>query len=185
MEGSPFFPAEPCLANVRMKGGKYYQNVSLRFYLPDEELVYLDGKGADMTAEHTVATVSFINCGDINSNYIFRCGFPAIDGHGDNAFYQVLDSGYCQLLKGYKVSYTDEKPYGSASITRTYDRTEAYYAYSPKQGMKKLEKNKESLLLFLSDKTKAVDNFITANKLKCKKEEDLVKVFAYYNTLVQ
>jgi len=183
MEGSPFYPADPCFANIQMKNGKRYENIKLRFYLPDEQLIYQDSEGVDMITTVPIERITFICCTGITGSLIFQSGFPPVDGHSDKTFYQVLDTGRTKLLKGYQVTYRDNTAYGSASPTRTYEQTETLYAFNPVLGIRKLTKNKEAVLQFLPDKKKEVENFITTHHLTCKHEEDLVKVFAWYNTI--
>ena len=58
-----------------------------------------------------------------------------------------------------------------------------YYSYVPGKGMAKLNKDTGAVLNALNNRQKEVSNYITTNNIKCRKEADLVKVFAYYNSL--
>jgi len=49
--------------------------------------------------------------------------------------------------------------------------------------MTRISKNNESIIEALSDKKSLVQEYVEKNKLKCRKEEDLVKVFNYYNSI--
>jgi hypothetical protein len=95
----------------------------------------------------------------------------------------VLDTGQVMLLKHYRVFYNDTRTYSSANITRIYDEEIAYYISFPDGTMKKLEKKKDEVLEVFNDKKTKIAQFIDRENIKCRKESELKKVVAYYNTL--
>jgi hypothetical protein len=114
---------------------------------------------------------------------MFQNGFPAIGRMTPETYYQVLDSGSTKLLKSIKVSYRDDKPYGSPEVTRIYEKSISYFAYTPAGEMIRIEKNKETFLNIFKTRQKEIRAFIDEKKLKLKSEGDYIEIFRFYNTL--
>src|ERR1051325_8435211 len=113
VEGSPFFPDEYLRANVYLRYGKIYTGVFVKFNLQENLLLYKQADGTELSAVTPIKQVIFTDTADnwILYNAIFENGFPAIDNHNENTFYQVLDSGKIKLLKYHTVKFTDKKYY--------------------------------------------------------------------------
>jgi hypothetical protein len=183
IEGSPFFSEEYCTAKMKVRNGKKYSGIKVKINLLENTLIYDAADGQEMVAISPIERVDFINCGDSTKNKTLMTGFPAIDGQNESSFYLLLDSGKISLLKYIKVNYRDTKNYGSNNIVRVFERKEIYYTYRPDKGMLKLDKDTNAILSALDNKKPEISGFISKNDLKCRREEDLVKVFSYYNSL--
>lgn len=180
-EGSPFFNEEYCLAKLKVLNGKQYDNIPVKINLL-ENLIIFKVNSTELVADVPIERVDFIDCQ--NSNIIsFETGFPKIDNQNEKTLYEVLSSGKLKLLKLYKVSYRDDRPYGSATFIRYFDKTQVLYVYSKEKGISKLNKYWESLISHIAiDKRKQVASYINEHNLNPKKEDDLVTIFNYYNT---
>lgn len=185
IEGSPFFYQEYCTANLKVRNGKYYQGIQVKLNLQENLVIYNAGDGKEMAAITPIEKIVFVNCADPSRNQVLLSGFPPVDRQTVNSFYVLLDSGRVTLLKQIGVNYRDVKYYGSNQTTRVFEQKEILYAYQPAKGMIRLAKEEGAVLSLLSDQRKAVQAFLTANDLSCRKEADLVKVFQFYNTLQQ
>jgi hypothetical protein len=185
IEGSPFFYQDYCSANLKVRNGKSYNGVQVKLNLQQNLVIYDAGDGKEMAAITPIEKIVFLNCADPSKNQVFRSGFPPIDGQTVNSFYLVLDSGRVTLLKQIGVNYRDVKYYGSNQTTRVFEQKEMLYAYQPGMGMKRLAKEEAAVLALLSDQRKALQSFLAANDLKCRKEADLVKAFQFYNAIQQ
>jgi len=184
MEGSPYYPYQFCAANIKVANGNLYQKPKVRLGLIDNLVYYLADDTTELVVGMPVEKIEFTNCveGIKIFSTTFQSGFPAVDKQTEATFYQVLDTGNAKLLKHLLVTYTDDKPYNSASITRVFKTTETLYANAGGK-MVKLNKGKESVINALQDKKAQVEAFINSKGLKCKKEEDVLMVFNYYNSL--
>jgi len=185
IEGSPFFNQDYCTANLKVRNGKYYQGVQVKLNLQENLVIYHTGDGKEMAAITPIEKIVFVNCADPSKNQVLLSGFPPVDGETVNSFYVLLDSGHVTLLKRIGVNYRDVKYYGSNQTTRVFEQKEMLYAYQPAKGMIRLAKEEAAVLSLLSDQRKAVQTFLTANDLKCRKETDLVKIIQFYNALQQ
>lgn len=182
-DGTPLYSNDYCMANLKVKNGKYYVGIKVKLNLQENLLIYVDEHGNEMAAITPIEKIEFYNCGDPAKNKTFVSGFPAIDKQDASSFYVRLDSGNVSLLKYLSITYRDERKYGSASITRIFEQKEVYYFYSQDKGIKRLNKDNDTLVEMLGAKKSELTSFIAKNDIKCRKEDDLVKVFAFYNSL--
>jgi hypothetical protein len=185
VEGSPYFPADYSFAVIKSSDGKNYEKPRVRLGLIDNTIYFIGDDSSEMMVGMPVKRIDFFKYidGVQFPGYSFQAGFAAIDKQTDKTFYQVLDSGKVKLLKYLFVTYSDERPFNSAVTTRVFKTTETLYASLPDGQMVKFLKNKESVVNILADKRSQVEAFINSKGLKCKKEQEIITVFNYYNTL--
>lgn len=184
-EGYAFYPHEYCSASIKIMGGKQYEKQKVRLGLIDNLVYYIADDSTELVVDMQVEKIEFLGCieGTKGAGSVFQSGFAAVDKQTEKSFYQVLDSGKAKLLKYLLVTYSDDKSYNSASITRVFKTGEILYANLADNKMVKLSKNKESVINALADKKSQVEAFINSKGYKCKKEEEILMVFNYYNSL--
>jgi len=183
VEGTPFFSNEYCSANLKIRKGKSYTGIKVKLNLQENLVIYDAGDGNEMAAVTPVERIEFLNCNDASKNKVLISGYPPVDKQDVSSFYVLLDSGSVQLLKNISVTYRDTKYYGSTNTTRIFEQKENYYAYSAEKGITRLSKENSAVLAVFNSKKSELSKFIAANDLKCKREDDLVKLFRYYNTI--
>jgi len=183
IQGTPFYYDDYCVANLKVRRGKTYTGIKVKLNLQENLVIYDAGDGKEMAASSPIDRIEFIYCSDPAKNKVVVSGYPAVDKQDESSFYVLLDSGKVSLLKYIMVNYRDTKNYGSANTTRVFDQKELYYTYVPGKGMARLLKDNAAVLLLLNNKKTALEKFMAANDIKCRREDDLVKVFAYYNSL--
>ncbi len=184
IEGTPFFSNDYCTARIKLRKGKTYNGIKVKLNLQENLVVYDMGDGKEMAATSAVEKIFFYDCKDSLKSKTFVSGFEPIDQQNENSFYQLLDSGAVLLLKYFQISFRDTKYYGSPNTTRVFEQKEIYYASVPGKGLLPLKKDNASVLAVLSDQQISLRKFMVANDLKCKKEEDLVRVVRYYNKVL-
>ncbi len=182
LDGSPYYSNDYCIANIKVILGKKYGGLQVKLNLEDNRVIYKLADGKEWEANVQIESIEFSGCNEKAIPVTFRSGFPAVDKQTHLSYYQVLDSGVVQLLKFMKVSFTDQRPYNGPNIVRKYASFPVYYAYTPGKGMTALGKGNEYILQALADKKNLVDKFIDEHNIRFKKEEDLVRLFNYYNT---
>jgi len=103
-----------------------------------------------------------------------------------NSFFQILSDGETiKLLKLYKCSIVEGTP-GNGIIDATNDKftiMSDYYIYTAEQGIMKFSPSKKRVLDIMSDYRKEVESFIKKNRIKFRREDDLVKLFNYLSSL--
>jgi hypothetical protein len=182
VEGDPFYHPEFCTANIKIRKGKTYKEIRVKLNLFTNHLIFDGGDGKEMEATVPVERIEFTGCPDKDKNRILVNGYPPVDGLTEEQYYVLLDTGKLSLLKYIQVIYRDTKYYGKVNTTRVFEQKPFYYVYEAGKGMQKLAKNKDAVLALLASDKENIQPYIDVNKLNCRKEEDLLKVFGYYNT---
>jgi hypothetical protein len=180
-DGSPFYSDNYCNASIKVMNGKRYRDMPIKLNLLENRVIYRTPNGGEMEALTQIESISFDACNGKPTATVFRSGYPLVGQLTEKTYYQVLDSGRLQLLKYWRINYTDQKPYSSAVTIRKFDVKPEYYAYMPEKGMIKLEKGNETVLDIFPDKKTKATQIINEQHLKLRKEEDLVKLFFLLN----
>lgn len=186
-DGSPYLFEEYQLAEITLENGKTYPYIRAKFNLIEKELIYMDDKGQEMVATSPVKSIRFfnsVNNGNLQGEMRLESPGKALNVK-ENPTYMVLADGKAKFLKLISVSFSDQKKYGDANITRTFRRKETNYAYLPgkQPELQKIEKGKSDVIALFGDKIAEMTSFIEKNQLKCKSDEDLVRIFQHYNSL--
>ena len=184
MEGSPFFDTAYCNGSLQLVNGKIYSGLQLKLDLEQQRIIFNAGDGKAFLLTPPITRLE-LSCHDSNNPVVFRAGFGAIDKQNERSLYQVLDSGKVLLLKYVEVRFKDSKTYNSNDITRSYRQLASYYLWMPDKDMVKLSGDENDLLVLLKDKRKQLIEAIDKDKLRTKKEADLIKVIKKYNSLSQ
>lgn len=181
--GNPYFPDNYATSVLYLKGGGKIENIKTKIYLPDYSVLYSLNDTADMVAVSVIEKITFSSLLTTDLDKIEFQLFPSPGNLKVQKYYQVIDTGNIKLLKLYTSDFTDTKEFGSASVTRTYEKRTDMYAYSPVLGVSKITGSDKLLSGVFADKQKEMADFINKNKINFKREKDLKKTFFYYNSL--
>ncbi|MBL0882028.1 MAG: hypothetical protein IBJ16_01545 [Chitinophagaceae bacterium] len=179
-EGSPFFYNDYLESTIQLMNGKSYHRIPVKINYLTGELLFKTEDGQEMSVIKPFQRVAIKKD---EQSYIFRSGFPAIDKQTEFTLYELIDSGAAVLLKYTSVSFQDKQPYNGVNIIRTYHKKEVYYSYIPSKGLLALPSETEALVRLFEKDAILMAEFANKHKLKAKKESDLKKLFAYYNSL--
>jgi hypothetical protein len=179
-EGSPYFSNEYLESIIQLSNGKSYHRIPVKINYLTGELLFKTEDGQEMSVTKPFQRIEINREG---VKHIFRSGFPAIDKQNEFTLYQMLDSGAAVLLKYTSVKFQDKQPYNGVNIVRTYTKKEVYYSYIPSNGLVALPSESTELVRLFGKDAIAMNDYLQINKLKTKKEADLIKLFAHYNTL--
>ncbi len=105
----------------------------------------------------------------------------------DNTYYQVIYAGdKASLLKKHSKTYY-ERIQATTSLTRTsparYKDKSVYYMVDADGNYKEFPTSKKKALKLFGEQQGAIKKFIKENKIKLSDDEDLKKLFEYYNSL--
>jgi hypothetical protein len=183
-EGSPFYLNEWTVGNLILASKKKYADVFVKLNLQTDKVhyQYQETKAERVAGDGIVREVELKDPGRLDT-VRFRCHFPPIDRYDLKTFYQVLADGKVILLKQIKKIFIEEKAFNSATITRRFDTQNSYYVFKDEK-IARLKRSKSGILDVLSDQKDLVEKFISNNKLTIKSDDDLAKVFTYYNSLL-
>jgi hypothetical protein len=185
IEGSPFYPPEYFKASLCAESGQIYRNVRVKFNMMDHLLLVKRSDGSEEVVTTPIYRLVYTDEGEdgIMEDRVFERGFPSPGAQTEKTWYEVLDSGKMKLLKLRTVNYMDKKNYGSGSITREFITEESLFLYSRASGMNKLSRGNEAVLLLLPGKREVLASYISEKGLKCKKENEIIQLVHYYNSL--
>lgn len=184
MDGSPFFDTSYCNGAIQLTNGKTYRGLQLKLNLEQQKIIFHTGEGKAFALSQPVARLE-LSCNDPVKSVVFRSGFGPIDKQNERSLYQVLDSGKVLLLKFVEIRYKDSKAYNSNETTRTYRQLPAYYLWIPGRDLVKVPGDENDLLGLFQDQKKQLTDVILKEKLKVKREADLIKIINTYNRLLQ
>lgn len=181
-EGSPYFSTDYINCNIQLLNGKTYYGIPIKINQLTGEIIFKKSDGEEMLLSNPFQRIELQHEG---KTYVFRSGFPAIDKQNDLSAYQLLDSGTAVLLKYTSVQYQDKQTYNSPNIIRTYSKKENHYAWTPAQGLVRIPKKDDEWVAFFGNHQAEMRGFIRKENMKLKKEEDIIKLFQYYNKLLK
>lgn len=182
MDGSPFFDTSFCSGSIQLLNGKTYNGLKLKLNLEQQKIIFEAGEGRAYALSQPATRIS-LSCKENNKPVIFRSGFAPIDKQTDRSLYQVLDSGKVLLLKFVEIRFKDSKEYNSNDFTRAYRQLPYYYIWMAGKDLVKVPTNENELIDLLAGQRKELIEVIDKEKLKMRKESDLIKIVAKYNEL--
>lgn len=178
--GTPLLFPNWVLGEVNLDNGNSYQNIPLKYNIVDDILYFMNPK--DSTMLEFVQPVQSFNLKLKSGELDYANGFPAIDGFKETSFYQVLYDGTTKLLKKSSKTVLENRPYNSATIEKSFlDASEYFMLQNDK--IQKLRLTKKVLLSLFGDKSSQLADFMKKEKIDFKNDEDLIKVFKYYDSL--
>ncbi len=172
--GSPYIPEDFTNGSIQVSTTQKFEDLRLKFDAYAGKIAF---EYKDETLEIPVP-YAHVSIG----NMIFENGFPDIDGNEMRTYYQVLSSGKMNFLKHYRSLVKESSEFGKGMVRR-FVMYENYYLAQKNGGIVKIAINKEDILKILAEKSTEIEGFITKNKLKIKKPEDVIKVVEFYNSL--
>lgn len=180
-EGSPYYSKQFLEGSVTILKGKTYHGLQLKINFYSNEVVFLDAEGNEMVVAQPVERVELSTP---QGKKVFRTGYNTFDGHDNAVFYELLDSGTLCLLKFTEVKFNERQPYPNARFIRTY-RDRVLYYITKGTDLQKVPKTAEEAIILFDKKKEQISTFLKKEQLKIKKEEDLIKLFRYGNSITQ
>jgi len=181
--GTPFFDTLWRPAELDMGGGKKMLNVMVKINAYSNEVHFLSVNSVEFTTPSGL--IKRIKFSDSTRQppvvTLYQCDFPAIDNQKEMSFYQVISSGKLELLKSVEKRLEESKNELTGERSRQFETFENFYVFQ-NGAMKRLKKDKSSVLELMTDQKEKMDAFVAAQKINFKNAESLKKVFDYYNS---
>ncbi|NDP28856.1 MAG: hypothetical protein GZ087_15760 [Flavobacterium sp.] len=105
---------------------------------------------------------------------------------GNQLYQELFASNKILFLKGFKLIFKDAfiNPMTNAVIAEAkYEKKEKYFGKVSGSDFTAIDLKKKSILKLLGDKSSQVDKYVSDSKLSYTSEDDLIKIFIFYNTL--
>lgn len=122
----------------------------------------------------------------INGDYYYYCNFKTQRGLKKSGYYVLVElNEKYRIYKKYSVEITKPDPKGSVSGTSSPGKVRIRTKYFLEEHgiIMELPMNKKEILAALSDKEEELKKYIKKNRIKVRKEEDLVRLVSRYNAL--
>ena len=186
IKGTPFLTDSFLYSHVWLYDNKAY-SAKARLNLLTQKLHFLNETGNEFTTTgETVKKVTFFADNNTQSTVLFTisCGYPEIDNNSNTTFYQQMSDGKVMLLKYISKILITHPAVPSMPLYKEFEESEMYYLYnSVNKNIQKLKKTKDFILSFLVEKKEAIQAFIDSNNINLKRQQDLIKLLDYYNSL--
>lgn len=184
VQGSAYLHDTWMKGSVMAANGTLYDGVELMYDQVEDVLMFKGEKGeakifTQPVVEFTIKTdkqhVTF-------KEQLFRRGYRPIDGASPAAYYQVLADGKTQLLKRTSKKIFEDQPYGSATKVKAFQATNHYYL-AQNDELTKIKADKKTILKTLGNQEASLEAYLKKERLDLRKDDDLAKLVAYYNSL--
>ncbi len=180
--GTPYLQNFWLAGVVKMQSGKTFKNIELKYNLLDDRLLFRNPKDTTAALEFVENVKEFSITNTNNQQMVFKNGYPSYDKFDESTYYQMLFSGKKSLLKKNMKILMERKAYNTATAEKYFDNIVIYlFAENDKVG--KLKISKKDLMEFFSDKKVEIENYLKKENINLKSDNDLVKVFSYYQSL--
>lgn len=179
IEGSFYLFDDWKPGKVEFSDGSEPQTKDIKFDVVDNLLVV---KGDKDTESTFVSPVSKFFVQENGKWLEFRKGFTGKDLN-EGIFIQVIHSSpKSSFFKKESKTVIESKGYNTATVTKKIETTSTYYLQQGSDKQLTLAKRDNKSLISLLNKPE-IDTFLKANKLNLKRDEDLIKLFTFYDTL--
>lgn len=185
VKGSPFLFENWSKGTVKFMNGTVFEGM-LKYDQIEDELTFNSPSDEPLGFQDPILefTIADPASKDSPKERTFKKGFGTspVDKQSNNLFFEVLVEGNAHLLKHTQKTIVEQTPYNSATTVQHIKELVTYYV-SENGSLTKFKPNEKQVLATLSTKATELQKYIKENKLNVKEEEDLKKLFVYYNTI--
>lgn len=178
LKGSPFLFEDWRTSFITYANGLQLKNIKLKFDMLNNKPLFLRNDSAFEFIEELWSFVIYNPGGD---SVVFKNGFEG-DNFPATAFLQVMQEGKLTLLKHQSKAKTETKGFGVGMSTIEFTVKPAVFYLAKGNSLVKIRKTEDMAILMGKDWQQVAD-LINQKKLSLKKENDLVAIMKFYNTL--
>lgn len=179
VKGTPYFIDKWLEGSVTVEKGTY-KKLFIKYDVLEQELLFSKDDASYFFADPVISFVLKPNPADSTTYLRFIKGLSA-NGLKENQFAIVLAEGKASFYRS-DIKKSSDLNDINRGVVKQFSTSTRYYI--KKDGVTTLVKlNKDEILPLLKDKEAALQTFIDAGKINLKKEGDIAKLIAYYNTL--
>lgn len=177
IDGTPYYNDEWISGTIKLKNGVELKIESCKYDVYEGKLIFLKDE----------TPLYFSNPEDINSFMLGSSKFINLKLKNNNDFYEkLLEAENFVLLKKYQCVFIKGKETDgiNPATKNKYKVNSNYYYKKENEALKKIKFKEQAILELIPDKKEEIKNYIKENKLNCKDEKDVIKVFEFYSTLI-
>ncbi|MCK8522773.1 hypothetical protein M0D21_14425 [Aquimarina sp. D1M17] len=163
-------------ADVYLGADKLLGNFSVRYNAYNDEMEIMDnGKKSALLKEDDMAVVF--------KNYMYK----VLSHNGESRYFVVFNGNQktSLVLRAKKIISKPVKPSSGlgGTMPATFTDDDRYYIRNLAGNLIDVKLKKKDILRVLGNKKSEIEKFVSSRKLSYKKENDLVAIVDYYNTL--
>ena len=168
------------------KNEKLIKGYPIRYDIAANQLNVKSSGGIKVLEGSAVKSFSMIDSARNNLKYFINAGEYTLDGSTMTGFFEVLVDGRVALFKRLRVVLKKADYNSALDIGSRDDKIvkQATYYLNQTLVVTELPSAKNKLASLMGDRGDEVKDFIDRNKLSVRKEDDLVRIFQYYNSLL-
>jgi len=189
-DGTPYFLDEWKVASLQTIDNRNYLKIELKIDIYNKRLLFKDRISGDSTVIVDEYVREFI-LEDGDTIYHFQKVLTSkMKNYKAFDFYLVLvDGPFALLLKPEKRLITESISNGLANRSGTmrdeYKDLTSYFIYSRNERkLNKIKTNLKSIIKAVGSNQTEMEKFVDENNLNLNKKENLIKVMAYYNSII-
>jgi hypothetical protein len=164
--------------NINAKGLSVPQ---LKYNISEDKIIMRNEQGVFEFPKGSILSFTLKSNG---KEYTFISGLDGIEKYSATSFFLVnYDSKKIKLLTKHFTILQNlgSNNYGSTTQEYTYSKDKELYIYKDNKGIL-VKRNKKSILEVLGGDKKIWEDYIKANKLDMKKEEDIARLIQFYDS---
>ncbi len=177
IKGQPYLFADWSKGSIKTDYAQT-DNVNMLYNEVDDRLIFKVAKSDVRKVALPVKEISITDVENGNAIRKFKAGFARTKFSNDKTFFEVLIDGKTKLLKKNIKNISENREY-SGKIARTVVSDTNYYLVFDDNKPVEIKLNQKSANKLLAN----VSGFIQSNQLNLKRQDDLIKLVNYYNTL--
>lgn len=181
VDGTPYLLDYWIKGKVTLKSGKQYADMSLKYDVMDDKLIFQGENGNSMYFTEPVTAFELSNISSGRSSK-FVNGLPAADHYNNLSYYEVIFSGQISLLKKTSKTITENKEYGSAVVNKSFKTTNSYFSLSDGK-FSKITLNKKTITTLFPSKEQQLSDYLKKEKIDLKNDGDLERLLEYLNKI--
>lgn len=179
VKGTPYFIDKWLEGSVTINKG-IYKRLFIKYDVLEQELLFSKDDASYFFSDPVISFVLKPNPSDSTTFMKFIKGLTG-NGLKENQFALVLAEGNVSLYRS-DIKKSSDLNDINRGVVKQFSTSTRYYI--KKDGATNLVKlSKDEILALLKDKETALQQFIDNNKINFKKEGDVAKLIAHYNSL--
>jgi len=179
-QGSPYLDKEFILGKVILNNSKII-NTGLRYNAYSDNFEFYN-KDVIMSLSKIDGTKIILT----GKTFVLR-SLKSENSTSKNYYQELTENGRLRLYKKYYKKFVEAKKskssYGSDKPAKFELITSYFFEKSGSKDLELFKLKKKDILLLMKDKSSDIKKYLKNEKLKLSKEQDLVKLFDYYNSL--
>ena len=178
IKGTAYLNPEFIEGSLIFMNGDRLDKQSLRYNLYTQQFQIIEN--SDTMAIANAAEIEYLRI----ANKVFVYTDYLCQGKHKSGYFELLEDGECRLLKRWEATFQEIDPSGSSTIADDcfYRDCQCFIQFFMNPAAA-VSNSKKELIRSFANKGEEVKAYMKQEKLKAKREADLIKIVDYYNSI--